>query len=93
MGRSASNQTTNIVRAYCEFRFKELKIRWQRLHGLAVNERERSTVVIIVLETLSHEIGCVVNLATGEDVCVDGNADVLVPGTGGGLGVFIDLDL
>jgi len=63
------------------------------LHGLAVNERERSTVVIIALEPLSHGNGCFVNLATGQDVCVDGNADVLVPGTGGGLGVFIDLDL
>lgn len=93
MGRSASDPTTNIVRAYCGFRFKELKIRWQPLHGLAVNERECSTVVIIALEPLNHDNGCFVNLATGEDVCIDGNAEVLVPGTGGGLGVFIDLDL
>jgi hypothetical protein len=63
------------------------------LHGFAVNKRERSTVVIIALEPLSRENGCFVNLASGEDVCIDGNADILIPGTGGGLGVFIDLNL
>lgn len=93
VGRNASNATTDIVKAYCGFRFKELKIKWQPLHGFAVNEKERSTVVIIALEPLNHENGCFVNLTTGEDVCVDGNADVLIPGTGGGLAVFIDLDL
>ena len=93
VGRSASNTTTDIVKAYCGFRFKDLKIKWQPLRGLAVNERKHSTVVIIALEPLNHENGCFVNLAIGEYVCVDGNADVLIPGTGGGLGIFIDLDL
>ena len=93
VGRSAPSATMDIVKAFCGFRFKELKMKWQPLHGLAINERERSTVVMIALEPLNHENGCFVNLAAGEDVCVDGNAEVLIPGAGGGLGVFIDLDI
>jgi hypothetical protein len=52
-----------------------------------------STVVIIALEPLNYENGCFVNIGSGEDICVDGNATVLIPGTGGGLGIFIDLNL
>lgn len=63
------------------------------MHGFAINERERSTVVIIALEPLNRKNGCFINLASGEDVCIDGNTDILIPGTGGGLGVFIDLNL
>ena len=93
VGRIASDATTDIVKVYCGFRFKELKIKWQPLYGLAINERERLTVVIIALEPLNYENGYFVNLATGEDVYVDGKVDVLIPGVGGGLGIFIDLDL
>jgi hypothetical protein len=61
--------------------------------GLAVEERDHSTVVIIAIEPLNEENGCFVNLERGQDVCLDGNATIILPGTGGGLGVFIDLNL
>ena len=45
------------------------------------------------METLNYTNGCFVELNKGEDVCLDGNSTVRFPGTGAGLGVFIDLDL
>ena len=93
-GRNAKIE--KLVKAFCAFRFKPWKKQWQPIDGLAVDrrdQREHSTVVIIALEPLDHNNGCFVELKYGEDVCVDGRAPIDFPGTGGGLGIFIDLNL
>lgn len=66
---------------------------WQVVHGLSVDGTKSSTVVIIALEPLNVENGCFVDLSKGEDVCIDGNADVFVPGRGRGLGIYMDLNI
>lgn len=79
--------------AFCSFRFKELRKGITPVDGLAAVEREHSTVVIIAVEPLGLSNGCFVNLDPGQDVCVDGNRTVILPGTDSGLGILIDLNL
>lgn len=90
-GRAPSRE--NIVKAFCGFRFKELRKKTQPVEGLAVVKRERSTVVILAVESLDLSNGCFVKLEMGQDVCVDGNMTILMPGTSDGLGILIDLNL
>lgn len=61
--------------------------------GLSMDDEEPQTIVFIALEDLGPENGFPFPLKRGQDVCVDGNLDVLIPPTGGGLGVVIVLRL
>lgn len=90
--KNAFNATTNIIKTYCEFRFKKLKIKWQFLHEFVVNKRERSIVMIITFEFLNHKNDCFVNLTIEKNVCVDENVDVFISKIDEKLNIFVDLN-
>jgi hypothetical protein len=89
-------EETALVQAFCGFRFKKhdpIEEGGYPVEGLAAIARGSSVVVMIALEPLGPENGCFVRLEAGQDVCIDGHARVEFPGTGGGLGVFIEISL
>jgi hypothetical protein len=85
-----------LVQAFCGFRFKKhdpIEEGGYPVEGLAAIQKGSSVVVMIALEPLGPGNGCFVRLESGQDVCIDGRARVEFPGTGGGLGVFIEIGL
>lgn len=61
--------------------------------GLRMDDEEPQTIVFIALEDLGPENGFPFLLRRGQDVCVNGKLDILLPPTGGGLGMLIILRL
>lgn len=51
------------------------------------------TVVFIALSRLDRTNGFFMELEAGQDVCIDSNARIVYPSTGGGLGIAIWLRL
>lgn len=51
------------------------------------------TVVFVALTDLSPANGFFITLSKGQDVCIDGNAILHFPPTGGGRGIFISLSI
>lgn len=58
-----------------------------------MDDEEPQTIVFIALEDLGTENGFPFPLKRGQDVCVDGKLELLIPPTGGGLGMLIILRL
>lgn len=73
------------------FRLKE-QDRWKICmdHG---TKDEPQTVVFLALEKLGLHNGFFTSLEAGQDVCLDSKSEVWFAPTGGGLGVFIALDI
>lgn len=92
-GRGRVVGTGDLVHQFCGFRFRPLKRPSMRLQGLATDHRLDSTVAIIALTPLTSSNGSFIELAEGEDVCLDGHSTIVLPGTGGGIGVLIDLKI
>jgi hypothetical protein len=85
----------HIIKWYCLFRLKSLGgKKWKDMpEGLRIDDEEPQTFVFIALEDLGPENGFLFPLKRGQDVCVDGELNILIPPTGGGLGVVIVLRL
>lgn len=84
-----------IIKWYCLFRLKSLGgEKWKMMpEGLRIDDEEPQTIVFVALEDLGPGNGFPFPLKCGQDVCVDGDVDVLIPPTGGGLGVLLVLRL
>lgn len=65
--------------------------KWARFtDGLAM-DNEPQTFVFVALEALGPENGFPYALGRGQDVCMDGTSQLLLPPTGGGLVMIIVL--
>ncbi|KAK6421571.1 hypothetical protein LTR95_016793 [Oleoguttula sp. CCFEE 5521] len=88
-----------LVRAFCIFRLKKLDgPQWEFLDNYGaqdprLEEQGPQTVVFIALTQLCHQNGFFINLEAGQDVCIDSTAGLIFPPEGGGLGVFVCLNL
>lgn len=51
------------------------------------------TVVCVALDHLGPDNGFFLHLQRGEDLCLDGGDDILLPPTGGGLALLIWVDV
>ncbi len=76
------------------FRLKAVeRQRWEPHEGLGIDDREPQTTIFIALENLNPENGFFMSMEHGRDVCLDSKADIRFPPTGGGLGIYIALDI
>lgn len=84
-----------IIKWFCLFRIKDLGgQKWKEMpEGLCMDDDEPQTIVFIALEDLGPENGFPFPLKRGQDACVDGKLPIVVPPTGGGLGMLIILRL
>ncbi|EXJ82296.1 hypothetical protein A1O3_06109 [Capronia epimyces CBS 606.96] len=95
--RSPSHiDASNLLCGYCLFRLNERPYEagryWKRVReddGLRIHNEHAETVVFIAVEDLDVHNGFFMPLRKGEDVCVDGDANVWFPATGGGGGVCL----
>lgn len=83
-----------ILRGFCAFRLQS----WTETlpypsPWLGIDEHEPQTVVFIALEDLDTQNGFFMELAKGFDVCLDSRSKIRFPKSGGGIGVFIALNL
>lgn len=88
--RPAKPPSPNLVLGWVTCRMKQLPApAWEDLpEGPGMDDRPQ-TVVCIALEDLGPHNGFFMNLSQGEDVCIDGKAQILLPPTGGGLGLLV----
>ena len=85
---------------FCIFRLKEHEFQkggyWTPIskeHGLNIHLGHAETIVFIPLEDLGPENGFFMPLKYGQDVCVDGRANISFPASGGGTGIFFALKI
>ncbi len=78
------------------FRLKEREVKnsgyWKptsKEHGLQIHLEHAEAVVFIAVEDLGAENGFFMRLKTGQDVVVDGRANILFPASGGGRGICL----
>lgn len=86
-----------MLDGFCIFKIKEAENRqWRtppREKGLGTVKDEDQTIVFIALQDLGRLNGFFMSLDRGKDVCVDSKANILFPPSGGGIGVYIALNL
>lgn len=85
----------SLVRGYGVYRFKKLSnTEWKPLRkGAGMDDEFPDTVVCIALNDLGPENGFFTRLSRGEDLCLDGGDDILLPPTGGGLVMLLWIDI
>lgn len=99
MNRQCTVTGQALVRAFCVFRLKAFDgLQWEFLDDHGAYDKDEGeprpqTVVFIALTRLSQQNGFFIDLEPGQDVCVDSNAGLMFPPTGGGLGVCLCLNL
>lgn len=95
VNRAAKAAHRSLVRGYGVYRFKQLSdVGWKPLRkGAGMDDGIADTVVCIALDDLNHDNGFFLNLRRGEDLCLDGGDDILLPPTGGGLALLIWIDI
>ena len=104
VGRPAEKAGPDLLLGWCAFRFKALpRNLLQRPvqggileEGLAMSDEQPSTVVLIALDKWNDQNGFFkagLEMDAGDDICLDSSAKIQTPGTGGGLGVYIELKL
>ena len=95
VGRPAKTAHRSLVRGYGVYRFKKLSdVGWTLLcKGAGMNDEIPDTVVCIALEDLNPDNGFFLHLRRGEDLCLDGGDDILLPPTGGGLALLVWVDV
>merc|ERR1711939_1009152 len=79
-----------LLCARCVFRLKERETKeWKisKEDGLQVHLDHPETIVFLATEDLGPENGFFIPLKRGQDVCVDGRANISFPATGGGRGI------
>lgn len=88
--RPAKPASSNLVLGWVTCRLKQLPAtEWEDLpEGPGMDDRPQ-TVVCIALEDLGPHNGFFLNLSQGEDVCMDGKSQILLPPTGGGLALLV----
>ena len=83
-----------LVRAFGIYRFKQLSTeQWKPLPEGPGMDGNPQTMVCIALEDLGPQNGFFFDLQSGWDVCMDGKDRILLPPTGGGLGLLVWVDL
>ncbi|KAK3045711.1 hypothetical protein LTR09_012745 [Extremus antarcticus] len=85
-----------LLRGFCIFRLKAKNQEedWEPHRGfLGCDASQPQTVVFIALQDLDSRNGFFMNLKEGNDVCLDSRPDIQVPRSGGGLGIYLALNL
>ena len=100
--RAPTGAEFGIVCGYCLFCLKKSvpepaettiwKSMWKP-DGLGVHGYHDEAVVFIALDDLGPENGFFMTLKSGQHVCVDSQAEILFPDTGGGRGIMFALRL
>ena len=95
VGRPTCESKTSLLRGFCVFRLKAIGGHgWTTIQdSLGIDQHQPQTVVFIALEDLDSKNGFFMNLKQGSDVCLDSRAKVRFPSTGGGIGIFLALNL
>ncbi|KAL1311908.1 hypothetical protein AAFC00_001977 [Neodothiora populina] len=95
VGRIAEKHGPDLVRAFCMFRLKAFNSSdWIPVsEGMSIDRAKNQTVVFVALVELNPSNGFFMPLEKGQDVCIDGNTVLRFPPCGGGVGLFICLNL
>lgn len=85
----------SLLKNFGTIRFKARpKETWTKLwQGLGSDFVDPSSVVFVALEDLGRHNGFFMELAKGDDICVDRCPEIFFPNTGGGLAIKFDLRL
>lgn len=95
VGREAPDDRSSILRGFCVFRLKAFADHEGTMGPawLGVDSKEPQTVVFLALQDLGLHNGIFMKLDEGSDVCLNSKAKVQFPISGGGMGIFIALNL
>ena len=93
MGRDLKR--ADVLAGFCIFRLKEFDSKdWTLLNvSLGTGDPEPQTVIFIALQDLDSRNGFFMTLGRGNDVCLDSKPRIQLPPSGGGIGVYIALNL
>ncbi|KAF2158939.1 hypothetical protein M409DRAFT_30570 [Zasmidium cellare ATCC 36951] len=92
--RAQKPANKELVLAFGVYKFKQYT-KWELVPHPARYNRSSGTqtMICVALEDLSPSNGFPFELQCGQDVCIDGGADLFLPPTGGGMAVLIWIDL
>lgn len=96
-GRPTAPERKELIIAFGAYRFKQYtKQEWELVRHpawCALKHEGPQTMICIALEDLGPDNGFPFDLSYGEDACIDGTDDLLLPPTGGGAAILIWIGL